>query len=334
MGHLHVGVDAVADHCDLVGLQAVACEDAREHVGVGLAEGDVGLAARGMLDACADRAAVDEHRGQVGRADAVGVGGDVGESLLHPPCRAAEPVVLQRHVEGRDDGVGAVVGRLGARLIPCGLEFGDHRGGSEQEEPPGRGVVGAEVVDRGQRGGVHLLARGLDAQRAELVEVVGDALRGVVREEGVSDSHLAEPLQEGLRVGEERHAHVDRAVHVEGHVADASQAAHQFVLLPDGAVAVERLCHGSMVLFDIPYGAVRCACGENFAMKSSLRSGFSIQSYAFISSCPICDGKNFFRGAVWGVSRRGGRENSPQGEKNSSIRQLFDPKVVSLSAET
>ena len=96
--------------------------------------------------------------------------------------------------------------------------------------------MGPEVVDRGQCGGVHLLARGLDAQRAELVQVITDIFRRVVREERVSDAEFAEPLQKGLCEGEQRHAHVDRAVHVERHMADTRQAAHQFVLLPDGAV--------------------------------------------------------------------------------------------------
>ena len=55
----------------------------------------------------------------------------------------------------------------------------------------------------------------------------------------VADALLAEPAQESLRVGEERHAHINRAVHVERHVADAAQALHQFAVLPDGAVFVK-----------------------------------------------------------------------------------------------
>lgn len=42
VGHLDVGVDAVADHGDLVGLQPVAREDARKHVRIGFAQRDVG----------------------------------------------------------------------------------------------------------------------------------------------------------------------------------------------------------------------------------------------------------------------------------------------------
>ena len=68
VGHLYVGVDAVADHDDLRRLQSVAREDAREHVGIGFPERDVRTASGGVLDAGADRTAVYEHRRQVGGA--------------------------------------------------------------------------------------------------------------------------------------------------------------------------------------------------------------------------------------------------------------------------
>ena len=99
--------------------------------------------------------------------------------------------------------------------------------------------MGLDVVDRGQRRGVHLVARSPDAQRVEFMEVVRDAFRRVVRQERVADPLFLESVQEGLRVGEQRHPHVDRAVHVERHVADAAQAFHQFGVLPDGAVLVK-----------------------------------------------------------------------------------------------
>ena len=217
----------------------MAREDAREHVGVGFPERDVRTASGGVLDAGADRTAVYEHRRQVGGAHPVGVGGDVGHALFDPPCRAAQPVVLQRHVERRHDNVGHVVRRVGAGLEARGLELRDHRGRSQQKEPAGGGVAGLDVVDRGQRRGVHLVARGFDAQLGEFEQVVVDALRGGVRQERVADALFAESAQESLRVREERHAHVDRAVHVERHVADAAQALHQFAVLPDGAVFVK-----------------------------------------------------------------------------------------------
>ena len=239
MGHLDVGVDAVADHGDLVGLQPVAREDARKHVRVGLAQRDVGAASRGVFEAGADRAAVDQYGRLIGGAHPVGVGGDIRHSLFDPPGRAAEPFVAERHVERRHDHVGHVVGRVGARLEARSLEFRDHRRRAEQEQPLGRRVMGLDVVDRGQRRGVHLVARSPDAQRVEFMEVVRDAFRRVVRQERVADPLFLESVQEGLRVGEQRHPHVDRAVHVERHVADAAQAFHQFGVLPDGAVLVK-----------------------------------------------------------------------------------------------
>ena len=116
-------------------------------------------------------------------------------------------------------------------------QYGEWR--AEQEQPLGRRVMGLDVVDRGQRRGVHLVARSPDAQRVEFMEVVRDAFRRVVRQERVADPLFLESVQEGLRVGEQRHPHVDRAVHVERHVADAAQAFHQFGVLPDGAVLVK-----------------------------------------------------------------------------------------------
>ncbi len=242
MGHRHVGVDAVADHGDLVGLEAVARKNARKHVGIGLAERDVGMPSRGMPDAGADRAAVHQHRRLVGGAYAVGIGGDVGHALRHPPRRAAEPVVLQRHVERRDDYVGHVVGRIRRRFEPGGFEFRDHARRAEQEEPFGRGVVLLDVVDGRQRRRIHLLACGADAQRFEFVQVVGDGFGGVVGQERIADSQLFQPFEEGFGVGEERHAHVDRAVHVERHVSDAAQPLHQFVVCVNRAEFVE-CCH-------------------------------------------------------------------------------------------
>ena len=73
VGHLDVGVYTVADHRYLFSAQSVTVLNARQHVGVGLAEGDVGFASRGVFEACADRTAVDQHYFLVGGAYAVRV---------------------------------------------------------------------------------------------------------------------------------------------------------------------------------------------------------------------------------------------------------------------
>ena len=70
VGHLYVGVDAVADHRHLVGRKAVAAENSREHIRVGFAERDVRRAARGLGQAGAYRAAIDQYDLLVGRAHA------------------------------------------------------------------------------------------------------------------------------------------------------------------------------------------------------------------------------------------------------------------------
>ena len=119
---------------------------------------------------------------------------------------------------------GDIVGAVGRRFEAGGLELRDHARRTQQEESFGRRVVRADVVDRGQRRGIHLLACGFDAQRFELVEVVGDALRRIVRQERVADAHLRQVGEEPLGPGEEGHAHVDGAVHIERHVPDAAGA--------------------------------------------------------------------------------------------------------------
>ncbi len=198
MGHRHVGVDAVADHGYLVGLQSVTVEYAREHVGVGLAECYVGAASRGVFETFAYRAAVDQYDALVGGTYAVGVGGYVGHTLRNPPCCAAETVVGECHIESRYDCVGYIVGVVAGRDEARLFELRDHRRRAQEEQTACLRQVGLDVVDRGQRRGVHLLARGFDAQLRELVQVVVDRFRGVVREERIADAQLLQSRQKGL----------------------------------------------------------------------------------------------------------------------------------------
>ena len=140
---------------------------------------------------------------------------------------------------GGDHHVGDIVGAVGRRFEAGGLELRDHARRTQQEESFGRRVVRADVVDRGQRRGIHLLARGFDAQRFELVEVVGDALRRIVRQERVADAHLRQVGEEPLGPGEEGHAHVDGAVHIERHVPDAAGAFEKLLVRKGRAVGVD-----------------------------------------------------------------------------------------------
>ena len=73
---------------------------------------------------------------------------------------------------------------------------------TEQEEALCLGVVGLDVVDSCNRGGVHLLASSLDTQLRQLCEVVRDTCRRVVCEERVVQTHLLNTAQETLCVGE------------------------------------------------------------------------------------------------------------------------------------
>ena len=54
LGHCDVGVDAVTHHCDLVGLELLLLENTNQHIGVGFAQRNVGLASRGVVQTFAD----------------------------------------------------------------------------------------------------------------------------------------------------------------------------------------------------------------------------------------------------------------------------------------
>ncbi len=237
--HLDIGVDAVAHHGDAVGLQSVTALYARQHVGVGFAQRYVGASSRGMFDALADRTAVDQHHPLVGGAHAVGVGGYVGQPLRHPPRGAAQTVVAKRHVERRDHRVGHVVGVVGGRLEACLLELRYHARRTQQKQSPCRGVAVADVIDGGQRGGVHLLGRGLDAQRDEFAQVVVDRSRRIVGQKRIGYPHLAKTRQKGFGAVEERLAHVDRAVHVERDMTDAAQTLRELLIAENRAIFFE-----------------------------------------------------------------------------------------------
>ena len=195
-------------------------QDAFEHAGVGLAQHEVGLAAGGAFDAVADGPAVDEHGLLVGRADLVGVGGEVGAALRGPVGGHAEVAVLERGVEGDDEGIGRVVGGVVDDLESRLGELGAQALGSKDVEPPEVGAVGAQVFDHAQPGGEELVGADAQVQRVELGEVVAGALRGVVGQEGVADAEPVHALEKGLGPGEERAARIDGAIHVERQVAN------------------------------------------------------------------------------------------------------------------
>ena len=239
MRHLDVRIDAVADHRNLPGLQRMPLQNPRQHVRIGFSQRDVGAAARGVLDGRADRPAVDQNRRTVRRAYPVGIRRQIGESLLHPPGRPAQPCVFERHVEGDHHRIRNILRRIRRRRIARSLELRNHRRRSEQEEASGRRKVRLQVVDRRQRRGVHLLARGPDPHAGKAAKVVGNRFRGVVRQKRMADSGRPEPRQKARRPGKQHRTHVDRAVHVEGDVADLRQAPQQLCVLPDGAIAVK-----------------------------------------------------------------------------------------------
>ena len=205
------------------GLESALLADAHEHVGVWLAQGDVGPPTGGMLDALADTAAIDENRRLVGGADTVGVRGQVRQPLAHPPAGTAQTGVGERHVKSGNDGIRAVVGRVGSRDEAGLLKLADHAGRAEQEEAACLGIMGMQIVNHGHRGVVDLLSRGLNAHLMQLEQIVGDGARRVVGQERIGDAQLGELMQEIQRIGKQCVAQIDGSVHVQRHVANLFQ---------------------------------------------------------------------------------------------------------------
>jgi len=153
-GHFHVGVETVADHGELGGLELVTFENSAEHGGVGLAHDGVGRASGGGGKHGADGAAIDEDGGLIGRANAVGVGGDERFALFDPPRGAAESRVGEGGVEADDDGVGNFVRRIREELKTGGGKFATHAGRAEDEKFFRRGRQLVEKLDGGLSGSV------------------------------------------------------------------------------------------------------------------------------------------------------------------------------------
>lgn len=79
--HCRVGVNPVSCHDYFIRFEIVPLHYSLEHIRVRLAEGYIWAASGSVFYAGAERTAVNEDRRKVGRADTVGIGGDVGESL-------------------------------------------------------------------------------------------------------------------------------------------------------------------------------------------------------------------------------------------------------------
>ena len=202
--------------------------NANEHIGIGLAQRDVGTATRGMLQTTADGTAVDQHGPLIGGAYAVGIGGYVGQTLRNPPRGTAQARVDERHVEGGYHHVGHVVGTVGCRNVSGLLKLRNHAGRTQQEEAAGRGIMGLQIVDGGHGGGVHLLLSGFNAHLMELEQIVIERLRGIIGQKTIGNAHLAQAAKEGDGEREQGVAHINSTIHVEGYVANAGQALFQF----------------------------------------------------------------------------------------------------------
>ena len=85
MGHCCISIDSVTHHSYLLRLQSMTFQYAFEHIRIRFSEGDVRLAAGGMLDTLADGTAVYKYCSLICRADTVRIGGNIWNTLRSPP---------------------------------------------------------------------------------------------------------------------------------------------------------------------------------------------------------------------------------------------------------
>ena len=151
------------------------------------------------------------------------MGGDEEFAFADPVCCPAEPRELQVGVEPNHHGIRHVAGAICRQHKPSPRKLPAHAGRAEDEQAPhGRHLL-FQMLDGRLGGGVKLVGRRDDADLAQMSQVVFGALGGVVRQERVADAQLGQKGKKWPGGFEQRAAAVDRAVHVQGDVAEVSQ---------------------------------------------------------------------------------------------------------------
>src|SRR5688572_3795554 len=133
-----------------------------------------------------------------------------------PPGGAADAVIRERRVEADDDGVGVVV-TFNKTMLD---EFLAERRRAEDERVLQLGSLAAEVLGRAMRRREDVGFARLDAGRVQLRDVLLRASRGVVGKKSPADAKLRDLREERPRELEQPAAEVERAVEVEGEVAE------------------------------------------------------------------------------------------------------------------
>ena len=229
MRSCHIGVDAVAHHGEFIALVAVFVANAVEHIGIGLSNHHIGLALAGAFNGFANGATVHQNHLLVGGAHPVGVGGDVGNvGFGSPPCGTTQARIFERGVERHHQQVGAVGGVIGTKLEAGFHKFFLHTRRAEGEEALGFGMMLTNVVDGCQRGGIHLLIGGVDAQFFEFQQIILVAFGGIIGEKRIADAMGCEGVEKFDGVGKQGGAHINGAIHIKCHVLDFCKGFHQF----------------------------------------------------------------------------------------------------------
>jgi hypothetical protein len=85
------------------------------------------------------------------------------------------------------------------------------------------GQIPLKVLHSGLRGRAEFVGAGRDSHLVEVRQVIAAAPRGIIGQERVADSELPEQSEKRKRVFEQSAAAVNRAIHVQGDMADLAQ---------------------------------------------------------------------------------------------------------------
>src|SRR2546423_1147048 len=133
---------------------------AANHARVRFAHHGRGSAASSSFERGAGGSAINQDRGLVGGANAVGISGKVRLALFDPPRSATEALVGKGGVEPDDNGIGNIVRIVGGENESSRGKLSAHAGSSEDKEAAHCRPLVAQKLDGSLGGCIKLIFGG------------------------------------------------------------------------------------------------------------------------------------------------------------------------------